>query len=860
MIRRPASIAPDVWTALPPDIQAELSAAETDQPINVDNGPVPPGIDATVWASLPPELRSEFISAPDSPPPSSSSSSFALVSFGRRSLPLRLPKEAESATTTTTWIYSVAPDTERQPASAAPLLNATELWTDEKFVADASAIDGFRVAESSPSTATVSPVNPKCGCNKAARLKTVYKENKNHGRKFFACAAPQAKGCSFFMWAPETGQFALRHSKEHTSIEWKRLSLNLLASPSDEYSPNHIRQGRVGDCWFVSALSVIAENPALLHRVLPSQPGPKHGYFLARFFIDGKWQEYCVDNYFPLMPPEQVKKSTVASHPGPHLYFAKAVNKNIWVPVLEKAYAKAHSSYQAISGGQIAEALFDLTGFPTESIPFGGIGFDSELFWTRLLSFQSQGFLMGAVCPQSGDGLVGGHAYSLLQVVEESIEDGLVIGKTKNLHDYFDAGVKRKWDDTQEFGVTDHGTLRLIKLRNPWGKVEWKGKFGVDSAEWSSSLRKRLNHDQKEDEGGGVFWISYHDFLTRFSQVDVCFTHLTHQLLNIECTLPPGLSIATSSIIELSVPDPTLIYISLCQRTKRGKPAEDFYYTDLNLLLLTLSDNDPTEIVSIQDLRMFGQGRDNHFDLFLGERGRVVRYLLVPFSVERETAIQEAKVFKKGMNRVGSGESKQLTLKGLEFTVRIMSANCVGASFRKWKGGNTDFVWDAVERGICDTTLVGRSGLNGSLNLVKQMNLPTPFYYTAPRDTWVSQYQGVWTSHNFTLRLVESRGLALAHFTNTHEKLWIRIRVELRAATKTYNSTQQSVWRVVPPKTRRIIGSCVCPSWEGVYGHQVIAMGNIEWESFVGGCQCEDLGDMECGCRVSGLFGEYAII
>ena len=31
-----------------------------------------------------------------------------------------------------------------------------------------------------------------------------------------------------------------------------------------------------------------------------------------------------------------------------------------------QAYAKAHGSYQSISGGWVAEALLDLTGAPTE--------------------------------------------------------------------------------------------------------------------------------------------------------------------------------------------------------------------------------------------------------------------------------------------------------------------------------------------------------------------------------------------------------------------------------------------------------------------------------------------------------------
>ena len=51
-----------------------------------------------------------------------------------------------------------------------------------------------------------------------------------------------------------------------------------------------------------------------------------------------------------------------------------------WPSLVEKAYAAAHGSYEAISGGYIAEALFDLSGFPTETIWIGA-DFDAELEW-----------------------------------------------------------------------------------------------------------------------------------------------------------------------------------------------------------------------------------------------------------------------------------------------------------------------------------------------------------------------------------------------------------------------------------------------------------------------------------------------
>ncbi len=39
----------------------------------------------------------------------------------------------------------------------------------------------------------------------------------------------------------------------------------------------------------------------------------------------------------------------------------------MWVPILEKAYAKAYGSYKAIEAGNIDEAMRDLTGSPSFS-------------------------------------------------------------------------------------------------------------------------------------------------------------------------------------------------------------------------------------------------------------------------------------------------------------------------------------------------------------------------------------------------------------------------------------------------------------------------------------------------------------
>ena len=58
------------------------------------------------------------------------------------------------------------------------------------------------------------------------------------------------------------------------------------------------------------------------------------------------------------------------------LYFAQCENPNeTWLPLLEKAYAKAHGDYAAIEGGFTGEGIEDLTG-----------GVTSEIYTTDILN------------------------------------------------------------------------------------------------------------------------------------------------------------------------------------------------------------------------------------------------------------------------------------------------------------------------------------------------------------------------------------------------------------------------------------------------------------------------------------------
>ena len=90
------------------------------------------------------------------------------------------------------------------------------------------------------------------------------------------------------------------------------------------------------------------------------------------FYVDGVLTPVIIDNYLPVASTatSQYNKSvkrpkavTANTNMTSILEFSNCARQGVlWVPFLEKAYAKIYGSYHAISGGWIHEAMFDLTG------------------------------------------------------------------------------------------------------------------------------------------------------------------------------------------------------------------------------------------------------------------------------------------------------------------------------------------------------------------------------------------------------------------------------------------------------------------------------------------------------------------
>ena len=117
------------------------------------------------------------------------------------------------------------------------------------------------------------------------------------------------------------------------------------ADEENYIAPGDVRQGGLGDCYFLGALSTLSTDEGLLFDIFPDIPDDlrvealggeegeqqynHEGVYAVRFFREGKWHNVIVDDYIPC------NARGMASFAQPPLSGAE-----VWAMIAEKAYAK----------------------------------------------------------------------------------------------------------------------------------------------------------------------------------------------------------------------------------------------------------------------------------------------------------------------------------------------------------------------------------------------------------------------------------------------------------------------------------------------------------------------------------------
>ncbi|XP_057694709.1 calpain-12 [Corythoichthys intestinalis] len=272
------------------------------------------------------------------------------------------------------------------------------------------------------------------------------------------------------------------------AIKWKRpkdISENAVFVEGTTGTTD-ICQGQLGNCWLLAALSCLTMHPKLFVKVVPPKQSMSTSYvgiFHFRFWQYGEWVEVVVDDRLPVRE-------------GRLLFSYSHTRNEYWSALVEKAYAKLIGSYSSLRGGNISEGMEDFTGGIAYSMPVSS--HTPRVFWRLLTAALARGSLLSCfiqantykeVGKVNAEGLIKGHAYAITET-----------------------------DQVRH----DSDEILLLRLRNPWGFIEYRGPWSDKGKEWdavSKVEKDRLEMKRRED---GEFWMSADDFCQKFDFVELC--------------------------------------------------------------------------------------------------------------------------------------------------------------------------------------------------------------------------------------------------------------------------------------------------------------------------------------------------
>lgn len=286
--------------------------------------------------------------------------------------------------------------------------------------------------------------------------------------------------------------------------------------------PDDVKQGNVDNCYIMATLSGMAERDLeadseskvtgkTIHEIFITQEINTAGCYAMKFILDGEQQAVVVDDYLPM---KKDKKGD--------LYFAFCKGgkgqREIWMCLLEKAFAKICGSYENTANMKAAECMLFLTGGPAITYKVSTFHMDIrrgkqlenerfDKFYQLLNEATKKQWIVTGSTPDYPDELKGKD--------EETLRWATINGQgIKYNHCYTILDVRQVNLEKKHLRKKETYTDIIALFRNPSGKSsrgeQWYGDWCRDDDLWSKETKKQLG-DAYRILNSSKFWMSLED-------------------------------------------------------------------------------------------------------------------------------------------------------------------------------------------------------------------------------------------------------------------------------------------------------------------------------------------------------------
>jgi hypothetical protein len=148
------------------------------------------------------------------------------------------------------------------------------------------------------------------------------------------------------------------------------------------------------------------------------------------------------------------------------------------VPLVEKAYAKLHKRYWALTNGTVEDALHDLTGIYPERMPIDNVKYtDISKLYDAMKILTLSGALIGTSLIFEDSSVNMAQQAKLKQAATiKGIQPGV----------YYSVLDCRECTINEDTGES----VKLVRVQNPWDDApEWNGPFSDDDEIWTPQLK-----------------------------------------------------------------------------------------------------------------------------------------------------------------------------------------------------------------------------------------------------------------------------------------------------------------------------------------------------------------------------------